>query len=521
MQPEDVGRSTGSHHSGRAVPVGELIRRAGSDCGATPLAFASAAGMISTTVGQLVGEAQVVAGRLEEGSPPGARVGVWADGSVAGATAVLGCLLADRPVVPLLHLYGPSDLAAAIAAARVWLLMTPDVVGRKATREVTQQLLSAGAIARALSIVGGYLGPGSDGLAGQRVNAPATDCLVVLTSGSSGQPKAVRHSASTLLAEVQDFRNAFRIEPGEWFMQTFPLGHVAAIVGLLQAVALGVPTVFLDMWSADVAFAALQARPVVAMGSTPYFLTTLLDRIERQESAGQIRQVMSGGAAVSGDLVRRADRLGIWVNRSYGSSEHPTATWHAADASLETRSATDGEPQGGTEVRIVDAAGHPVAAGLEGSVLLRGPEQFVGYIDGDPCETFLDDGWFVTGDRGVVLPDGNLTITGRDKDIVIRGGENISAAEVEGILAGHPGIVEAAVVAVPDRRFGEVVGVMAVLDGPEALSIAELEAYFRDMQVALHKLPAVFHTVDVLPRSAMGKIDKAAIRQALTTDRSR
>jgi acyl-CoA synthetase (AMP-forming)/AMP-acid ligase II len=521
MQQEDIRRSAGSRDRGSSVPVGELIRRAGSDHGETPLAFASAAGTISTTVGRLVTEAQVVAGRLEKGSPKGARVGVWADASVEGVTAVLACLLADRPVVPLLHLLGPNDLAAAVGAAQVWLLMTPDVVGRHATHEVTGELISAKVIARAMSIVGDDLGPGFDGSSGPWVDTPPTECLVVLTSGSSGRPKAVRHSASSLLAEVQDFRSAFRIEPGEWFMQTFPLGHVGAIVGLMQAVALGVPTVFLDKWSAEVAFAALQDRPVVAMGSTPYFLTTLLDRLGRQEFSGQIRQVMSGGAAVGGDLVRRADALGIWVNRCYGSSEHPTATWHAADATLEARATTDGKPQGGTEVRITDAAGNPVTAGVEGSVLLRGPEQFVGYVNGDARDTFLDDGWFVTGDRGVVSPDGNLTITGRDKDIVIRGGENISAAEVEGILAGHPAIVEAAVVAVPDRRFGEAVGVMAVLDGAEALTIAELDTYFRDMRVALHKLPAVFQTVEVLPRSAMGKVDKAAVRRALTEDDSR
>jgi acyl-CoA synthetase (AMP-forming)/AMP-acid ligase II len=181
---------------------------------------------------------------------------------------------------------------------------------------------------------------------------------------------------------------------------------------------------------------------------------------------------------------------------------------------------TDGAPLPGVEIRLVDDDGNDVEPGEPGEIWSRGPDCFVGYTD--PVVTnaaFSPDGWFMTGDVGVLDPDGYLAITDRKKDIIIRGGENVSAAEVEEILVRMPGVAEVAVVAAPDARLGEIGCVhFRMLTGASAPDLAAVQAALEAAGLARQKWPELVREVTEFPRTPSGKIQKFVLRERLRAD---
>jgi acyl-CoA synthetase (AMP-forming)/AMP-acid ligase II len=212
-----------------------------------------------------------------------------------------------------------------------------------------------------------------------------------------------------------------------------------------------------------------------------------------------------GGAAVPIAVTRRLTDLGLVVIRSYGSTEHPSITGSRADAPLEKRLYTDGNAALGVEVRIAS----------DGEILSRGPDLCLGYLDPELSATAFDaDGWYHTGDIGVIDADGYVTVTDRKSDVIIRGGENISALEVEEVLLGLPQVAEAVVVAAPDERFGErVVALLRVRGGSELPTREQVRSHFDASGVARQKWPEELRQVDDFPRTASGKVQKYIVRQ--------
>jgi acyl-CoA synthetase (AMP-forming)/AMP-acid ligase II len=213
----------------------------------------------------------------------------------------------------------------------------------------------------------------------------------------------------------------------------------------------------------------------------------------------------------------RAERLGITTTRSFGSTEHPSITGCSAESPRDKRLHTDGAPLPGVEIRLVDDDGHDVSLGEPGEIWSRGPDCFVGYTD--PVVTaaaFSADGWFMTGDVGVLDADGYLAITDRKKDIIIRGGENVSAAEVEDVLLRMPGVAEVAVVAAPDARLGEIgCAHFRMLTGASAPDLASVRAALEHAGMARQKWPELIREVSEFPRTPSGKIQKFMLRQRL------
>ena len=204
--------------------------------------------------------------------------------------------------------------------------------------------------------------------------------------------------------------------------------------------------------------------------------------------------------------------------RSYGSTEHPSITGSQHDAPKEKRIHTDGRPMDWVEIRTVDEDGHDVEVGQPGEILSRGPDRFAGYTDPALTAEAVDaDGWFSTGDIGVIDADGYLTITDRVKDIIIRGGENVSAAEVEQLLAHMKGVAEVAVVAAPDERLGEHgCAFFRMQPGSAAArSWTALRAHLPAAGLTRQKWPEEIRIVDELPRTPSGKIQKFVLRQRL------
>jgi acyl-CoA synthetase (AMP-forming)/AMP-acid ligase II len=328
-------------------------------------------------------------------------------------------------------------------------------------------------------------------------------------------------------------------------LASFPSGHIAGLLGTLTPLLNGGLTVILERWSARQAAALVAEYRLESSSGTPFFLATLLDEAERAgHDISSLSKFLTGAASVPPSLLERARGSGVLSWRSYGSTEHPVVSTGLPEDPEHKRHHTDGRLTPGNEVRLVDGAGDDVAPGTDGEIVTRGPRQFVGYRDPAlDAAAYLPGGWFRTGDLGRFDPAGYLVITDRLKDIVIRGGENIASREVEDLLAGHPGIAEAAVCAEPDPALGERVCAFVVArpgwrddpddsdgpdgpDGPEdrgergepaeRLDVATLRRYFADLGVARHKAPERVIVVDDLPRTATGKVRKTDLRARLS-----
>jgi len=281
------------------------------------------------------------------------------------------------------------------------------------------------------------------------------------------------------------------------------------------------PISLIDVWDPGAVLAGMLEDHLASGSGATYFLTSLLDHPDCTPAhLALMSRIGLGGSPVPGAVTERMAALGISAIRSYGSTEHPSTTGARHEEPQEKRHYTDGHPLLGVELRLVDDDGHEVAAGQPGEILSRGPDCCVGYTE--PALTaasFDGDGWFATGDVGVLDVDGYLTIVDRKKDVIIRGGENISALEVEEVLLRIPGVAEAAVVAAPDERLGEHgCAFVRLAEGTPALDLAALRAHLERAGLARQKWPEDLRFVDDLPRTPSGKVKKFVLRAQLETE---
>jgi cyclohexanecarboxylate-CoA ligase len=336
--------------------------------------------------------------------------------------------------------------------------------------------------------------------------AASDPVLLLYTSGTESVPKGALHSHATLAAEIASIRDLYALGEHDVVFMPSPVGHITGVLYALHLpVLLRSAVVLQDVWEAGRALQLIQReRCSFQVGATPFLqaLTNHEDLARRDVSS--LKVFVCGGADVSPALVRRAaQRLDCCVVRTYGSTEMPTVTAGRLDDPPERRAATDGRAIGAAEVRV-----------REGHVEARGPELFLGYLD--PALTaaaMTPDGWFRTGDLGVLDSDGHLTIRGRAKDIIIRGGENISVKEVEDVLLEHPAIADVAVVAMPDPLMGEKGCAFAVLVDGAHLALGDLVAYLDGQGIARQKCPERLEAVDELPRTPSGKVKKFELRE--------
>jgi acyl-CoA synthetase (AMP-forming)/AMP-acid ligase II len=223
-----------------------------------------------------------------------------------------------------------------------------------------------------------------------------------------------------------------------------------------------------------------------------------------------------GGATTPPEISRRArEVLGVrGIVNSWGLTEFPVATYGRPDAPFDVLDATTGPAVPGTEVRAVGDDERVCAPGEEGELRVRGPQCFLGYVDASlDADAFDADGWFRTGDLGIIDADGNVTVTGRIKDIIIRNAENISALEIENALYQHPAVADVAVVAAPDPRTGEhACAFVVVSPDAEAPTLQRLADHCRALGLAVQKCPEQLELVDVLPRNSYGKVLKQELR---------
>ncbi len=347
-----------------------------------------------------------------------------------------------------------------------------------------------------------------------RVRPRGSDVAVVLfTSGSTGNPKAVLHSHRGLAYKAATMVSAHGLTADDVALMPSPLAHVS---GLLNSVLVpghaGMAVVLMEKWDAGRGVRLAGAHGASFMIGPPTLFVGMMEVPGYRPQVERLRLVSCGSMGVTPEFVDAARQgLGAMVKRTYGSTEAPTVTTSSWRDTPDQARDTDGHSVGEAEILVAEpGTTRALAPGARGEVLVRGPELFIGYGHEAQTRDAVRRGWFATGDLGTLTGDGWLTIVGRLKELIIRGGENIASAEVERVLELHPDVRQAVVVGCPDERLGERVAAFVV--GAPGLDVAFCRAWFADQGVARFKTPEFVFHLDEVPVLGVGKPDRTTLR---------
>ena len=338
---------------------------------------------------------------------------------------------------------------------------------------------------------------------------------VVFTSGTTGEPKGVMHTQNTTLSTLHRAIERLELSDRDVMLMASTVGHQTGFLfGYCLTLLLGATTVWMDVWNVEAAAGLIEAEGVtLTMGATP-FLRDLTYR-EARSDLRSLRLFIAAGAPIPRLLVRDARaRLGCAVSAGWGMTEDGLVTCNGLRDPEEKIFGSDGLPLPGMELQVVDGDGAPAPAGVEGDLLARGAAQFVGYFRRPQftADAHTAEGWFRTGDRATIDRDGYLAITGRAKDIIIRGGENIPIVEVENLLYTHPKIAGVAIVAMPDPRLGERACAVVIPREGQTLTLTEIVRFLEQHELARQKLPERLELVSEFPTTPSGKVQKYKLR---------
>jgi len=444
---------------------------------------------------------------IEAGDVIGFQLPNWIEAAyVFYAAAFVGAV-----VMPIVHFYGPKEVGYILRTTPPKAFVTFDHFGPLSG---TANLLASGApLPELVAVVGDDLEGfepldawfGAAALEAPASVDPASPALVAYTSGTTSNPKGVIHTHRTIGFEVRQLGAAQPTKAPPAIVGA-PVGHgIGMLAALLMPPVLGKPIHLIDVWDPGTILQQMADEALMAGTGATYFLTSLLDHpsFDPEVHLPLMRYIGLGGAAIPAAVADRATKMGISIVRMYGSTEHPSITGCVHDDPLEKRAGTDGHPLLGCEIRLAD----------DGEIESRGPDCCAGYTDPALTETAFDHGgWYRTGDIGVLDGDGYLTITDRKSDVIIRGGENVSAAEVEDVLARVDGVLECAVVAAPDARLGDhaCAFVRGALPSMETMREAMAAA-----GLARQKWPEELREITDFPRTPSGKIQKFVLRAQL------
>lgn len=344
--------------------------------------------------------------------------------------------------------------------------------------------------------------------------------LLIFTSGTTSDPKGVLMSHNTLNSQIDRYELTFNLQPDDVILALGSFGHVSGLnVGVEVPLRLGCKTVHQVIWEPKEAINLIIDEGVTwALGATP-FLKGLLSEFQKldQKRKDQLRlkHFICGGADIPPDLIYEAQRtFNCFVGRTYGASEAGSVTLTNINDTYQKAATTEGKLHEMKKVKIVNDDGEELPIGMIGEIAVKGPDRFLGYLQPEFNEdSFTEDGWFLTGDLGVIDEDDYLEIKARKKDIIIRGGENISVKEVEDILYQHPSIANVAIVAMPDVLMGEKACAYVVLNERTTFSFEEMTRFLTEKEIARQKFPERLEVIEELPMNANGKIQKFKLRE--------
>jgi len=474
------------------------------------------------------------AGRLagwlcRQGLEAGDVVSIQLPGWVEFTLIYVACLKAGAVVNPVIPAYRGRELAYIIGKCRPRFLFMPHEFRRfnyvslgKWVRQGFDGELSVvhvdkNRVSEDIQTLSSILD--GEGVAPRDAERSSDDVAALLfTSGTEKLPKGVMLTHNNIISSIRSFASRLNLNSRDVVFMPSPVGHATGFHhGVTTPFILGATSVLQDVFNAEEALKIIEKeRCTYGMGASPFVfdLSCAMNRVRYDISS--LRFFLCGGASSPRHLLHGLWEKGFRVINVYGSTE---SVPHAASSpwqACETLFMTDGRPVDGCEVRVVDKQHRTVPAGVVGEEASRGPNVFVGYL-GEPelsRKALDDEGWYYSGDLCVMNEEGHLRIVGRIKDVIVRGGENISSLEVQDILLEHPKIAEAAVVGMPDPRLGERVCAFVVLRGP--LELDDVVSFFRERCVAKYKHPERLVVVDEIPKNPVGKVCMNDLRRRIT-----
>ncbi|HDC0273388.1 TPA: medium-chain fatty-acid--CoA ligase [Escherichia coli] len=465
---------------------------------------------------------------LAKGIESGDRIAFQLPGWCEFTVIYLACLKIGAVSVPLLPSWREAELVWVLNKCQAKMFFAPTLF--KQTRPVDLILPLQNQLPQLQQIVGvDKLAPATSSLSLSQIIADNTSlttaitthgdelAAVLFTSGTEGLPKGVMLTHNNILASERAYCARLNLTWQDVFMMPAPLGHATGFLhGVTAPFLIGARSVLLDIFTPDACLALLeQQRCTCMLGATP-FVYDLLNVLEKQPAdLSALRFFLCGGTTIPKKVARECQQRGIKLLSVYGSTESSPHAVVNLDDPLSRFMHTDGYAAAGVEIKVVDDARKTLPPGCEGEEASRGPNVFMGYFD-EPeltARALDEEGWYYSGDLCRMDEAGYIKITGRKKDIIVRGGENISSREVEDILLQHPKIHDACVVAMSDERLGERSCAYVVLKAPHhSLSLEEVVAFFSRKRVAKYKYPEHIVVIEKLPRTTSGKIQKFLLR---------
>lgn len=466
---------------------------------------------------------------LAKGIESGDRIAFQLPGWCEFTVIYLACLKIGAVSVPLLPSWREAELVWVLNKCQAKMFFAPTLF--KQTRPVDLILPLQNQLPQLQQIVGvDKLAPATSALSLSQIiadNTPLTTAItvhgdelaaVLFTSGTEGLPKGVMLTHNNILASERAYCARLNLTWQDVFMMPAPLGHATGFLhGVTAPFLIGARSVLLDIFTPAACLALLeQQRCTCMLGATP-FVYDLLNLLEKQPAdLSALRFFLCGGTTIPKKVARECQQRGIKLLSVYGSTESSPHAVVNLDDPLSRFMHTDGYAAAGVEIKVVDDARKTLPPGCEGEEASRGPNVFMGYFD-EPeltARALDEEGWYYSGDLCRMDEAGYIKITGRKKDIIVRGGENISSREVEDILLQHPKIHDACVVAMPDERLGERSCAYVVLKAPHhSLSLEDVVTFFSRKRVAKYKYPEHIVVIEKLPRTASGKIQKFLLRK--------
>lgn len=478
----------------------------------------------TSTRASLLSDAEALAASLYRlGLRQGDVVSFQTPNWIEAAVINLACILSGIVINPIVPIYRDAEVGMMLADCRAKAFFVCGPYRNFDFADMAERLRENLPHLRHVIVVRGEGALTYDALIeqgrGTAFARPSVDAnavkMLLYTSGTTGRPKGVLHSHNTLMRVLRKSAEHWGLQEGNPIIMPSPVTHVSGFAnGLELPFAAGTRTILMEAWNAAEALALIETHGVVGTVAATPFLVELADAARKAGTRlPSLRFFACGGAAVPPEVIPSANAAfdNCHAFRVFGASEVPLVSLGYSSARDEHLAATTDGAIIDYDVKIVDDDGTPLSVGQEGEILARGPAMFMGYADeAQTAEAISQDGYFRTGDIGCVTPEGAILITGRKKDLIIRGGENISAKEIEDVLHTHPAVQEATVVAMPHERLGE--GICAYVILKDSVSAEALAAHVQASGLARQKTPERFEFVPDFPRTASGKIRKDQLR---------
>ncbi len=426
---------------------------------------------------------------------------------------------------PLMHIFREHELRFMLTFAETKAIIVPKVFRGHDFEAMVDGLRSELPALEHVIIVDGT-GENSwakliDGTAAAPLTAadvdridPAAMCVLMYTSGTTGQPKGAMHCCNTIIACCKALGERFGLDSDDVHIGSTPFGHMTGYAAVMaQSLYFGSTVVMVDVWDGAAAVPIMRENGVTHMAAATPFLADICRVVADGAEPPTLNTFLCGGAQIPPTVIENARKLlDLRVSSLWGMTEALSGSLTEPEMADTKSASTDGRAIDGVELLVADENLTPVKQGETGRLYFRGAQQFLGYYKMPGLCGRGPDGWFDTGDLAYMDADGYIRIDGRSKDIIIRGGENVPVVEIESILYRHPSITDAAIVGYPDARMGERGCAFVTLKDGGTFTLEDLKTWMSQSGVAKQYWPEAVEVIETIPRTATGKIQKFVLK---------